>query len=93
MNYQQLKKLQKETGNWYYQLLINTGDIWKFEGSSGRLAMQLLEIGACYLPKVVTYDYYGNKLPTRHQVKEGTKGSYQNSVNYYLSLNYNENEY
>ena len=90
MNYQQLKKRQKEAGNWFYQLLINTGDVWKLDGSTGRYAMELLNCGACYLPKKVTFDYYGNKLPTRDQVKPGTKGSYQLSVKYYLNNTENE---
>ena len=68
------------------QQLINSGQIWSFEGSMGRHAMSLLESGACMLPTVTRYDYYGNKVPSRYDVKPGTTGSYQNSVNYWPNV-------
>jgi len=81
-----IQKLQKETGNDYYQALINGGVAWKLEGSTGRACMELLRVGACMLPKQRFKDYYGNLVPSRDDVKEGTMGSYQNSVNYYQNL-------
>ncbi len=83
MNYNTISQLQKENGLSETQRLINNGQIWKFEGSMGRMAMSLLESGACMLPKKVTYDYYGNALPSRDQLKKGTKGTFQNSVKYW----------
>jgi hypothetical protein len=86
MTFNQIKKLQKENGYAEMQKLINSGDVWKFEGSMGRAAMESLESGACMLPDKYTYDYYGNKLPPRTILKQGSKGTFQNSVNFYLNL-------
>lgn len=88
MKFKEIVKLQKDYGYWYYQLLINTGNAWKLEGSIGRECMNLLEIGACMLPKEIHYDYYGNKIPSRNLVKQGTKGSYQNSVKFYENIEF-----
>lgn len=83
MNLQSIKRMQKEYGYSEMQNAINDGSIWKFEGSAGREAMCLLESGVCMLPKKVTYDYYGNTLPNRDFLKKGTKGTYQNSLNFW----------
>jgi hypothetical protein len=83
MNYQQIKAHQKEQGFDQWQYLINTGMAWRMEGSVGREAMNLLEAGACMLPKKPYSDYYGNRIPSRDDLKAGTKGTFQNSVNYY----------
>lgn len=83
MNYRKLEKLQLELGYSNMQSMINSGIVWKMEGSIGREAMGLLKSGACMLPKESKLDYYGNKIPSRYDVKRGTTGSYQNSVKYY----------
>lgn len=57
------------------QGLINSGLAWKLEGSVGRLAMQYLEAGLCELGETSFRDYYGNKIPSKYEVKPGTKGS------------------
>ncbi len=57
------------------QDLINTGTAWKLEGSVGRSAMALIESGECMLGEEGHRDYYGNYVPSRHEVKAGTKGS------------------
>jgi hypothetical protein len=85
MNYQQIKAAQKEQGYDQWQHLINTGHAWKMEGSIGREAMGLLECGACMLPKTAFQDYYGNRIPSRDDLKAGTKGTFKNSVNYYTN--------
>ena len=85
MNYQQIKAHQKEQGYDQWQHLINTGMAWTMEGSIGREAMNLLEAGACMLPKKPYQDYYGNRIPSRDDLKAGTKGTFQNSVNYYTN--------
>ena len=90
MHYKKIQKLQKETGNDYYQALINGGVAWKLEGSTGRACMELLRLGACMLPKQRFRDYYGNLVPSRDDVKKGSTGSYQNSVNYYNEIEYHE---
>lgn len=86
MNYQTIKRLQKQHGYAEMQAMIDSGIVWKFEGSYGRHAMDLLRSGACFLPKKPSRDYYGNYIPSRDQVKAGTAGSYQNSVDYYQNI-------
>lgn len=78
MNYNRIKKLQKEYGYSEMQEMINSGLAWRMEGSIGRQAMSLLECGACMLPKKMYRDYYGNTIPSREMLKEGTKGTFSN---------------
>ena len=58
-----------------YQYLINTGQAWRLEGHVGRTAMDLIEQGRCALGPEAYTDYYGGRVPSRHEVKAGTKGS------------------
>lgn len=39
--------------------------------------MDAIKAGACMLGKAPARDYYGNRIPSRDEVQEGTKGSYQ----------------
>lgn len=57
------------------QKAINGGVAWKFQGSVGRSMMAALEAGACVLGRKPAADYYGNRIPSRDEVKPGTKGS------------------
>jgi hypothetical protein len=59
------------------QLLINSGMAWGLEGHVGRVCMGAIEDGACMLGTVSHKDYWGNVVPSRFEVKEGTKGSRQ----------------
>lgn len=59
-----------------YQHLINTGQAWMMEGHVGRTADRMLEDGICILGEVGHTDYYGTPIPSRYQVKPGTKGSF-----------------
>lgn len=68
------------------QNLIDNGHAWVMEGSVGREAMHLLEIGACMLPKKSHTDYYGNVVPSREWLQKGSKGTYQNSVKFYSNV-------
>ena len=83
MTLDQIKQLQKENGLDEMQKLIDCGEVWKMEGSMGRNAMQLLELGACMLPEEDYQDFYGNMIPSRNRLKPGTKGTFDNSVNYW----------
>jgi hypothetical protein len=83
MTYNQILQLQEENGLKETQDMIFSGQIWKMEGSMGRMAMANLESGACMLPKEVTFDYYGNRIPSRDELKKGTKGTFQNSVRFW----------
>lgn len=58
-----------------YQQLINTGQAWQLEGSVGRAAMDLIESGVCALGPEGYRDFWGNYVPSRHEVQAGTKGS------------------
>lgn len=57
------------------QQMINSGQAWKMQGSYGRAAMSMIESGVCMLGEEAHHDYWGNKVPSRHEVKAGTKGS------------------
>ena len=86
MNYQKILKFQKYYGVTETQEQINSGTIWKFEGSVGRFAMRMLEIGVCMLPLKTSVDYYGNKIPARNKLKPGTKGTYLNCFNFWKKV-------
>lgn len=58
-----------------YQELVDTGMAWRMEGSVGRAAMDLLRAGKIVLGPVGHRDYWGNYVPSRHEVKPGTMGS------------------
>lgn len=58
-----------------FQELINSGMAWRLEGSIGRDAMRLIESGQCILGEQSYRDAYGNHVPSRYEVKAGTKGS------------------
>lgn len=66
-----------------FQRMINTGDIWSLQGSYGRAARELIDGGWCVLGEHQTTDYYGNFVPSRYQVTEGTPGS----ISYAQQLN------
>jgi hypothetical protein len=57
------------------QKLIDSGDAWRLEGSVGRHCMDLIEAGICMLGPERTTGAYGNIVPSRFDVKPGTKGS------------------
>lgn len=59
------------------QALINSGLAWRLNGSTGRAAMGAIRAGLCALGPTDHRDAYGNHVPSRFQVKAGTKGSIQ----------------
>jgi len=56
------------------QRAINSG-LWGLQGSYGRTMMMAIEAGYCVLGRSRAKDYYGNTIPSRDDVQEGTKGS------------------
>jgi hypothetical protein len=69
-----------ETELEYYEVIqkaINDGTAWKFQGSYGRTMMDAISGGYCLLGIHSSSDYYGNRIPSRDEVQEGTKGSYE----------------
>jgi len=62
----------------YYQSIqraINAG-MWSMQGSYGRAMMDAINEGKCLLGLKPAKDYWGNTIPSRLQVKDGTKGSW-----------------
>ena len=57
------------------QSLIDTGMAWRLEGFIGRQCMAAIESGEAMLGEVGHRDYYGNYVPSRHEVEPGSKGS------------------
>ena len=57
------------------QRVINEGSGWRMQGSMGRSMMAAIEGGWCMLGREPTTDYWGNRIPSRTEVKPGTKGS------------------
>jgi len=69
---------EAESAEDYYssiQRAINGGSAWKFQGHYGRAMMDAIESGRCMLGFSDTQDYWGNHIPSRDQVKPGTKGT------------------
>lgn len=58
------------------QRVINEGTGWRLQGTTGRAMMAAIEAGDVMLGKHATADYYGNRIPSRDEVADGTKGSY-----------------
>lgn len=83
LTHKAIEKLQKEYGFDVVQKNINSGLCWRLEGHYGREAMALLDSGACMLPKVVHTDYYGNRVPSRDMLKNGTKGTFNNTQRFW----------
>jgi hypothetical protein len=76
-------ELQKEYGLTNVQTLIDSGQIWKFEGSVGRSTSDMLEAGILFLGEERTSDYYGNTIPARTDLKDGTKGTLGNAQRFW----------
>lgn len=69
---------EAESAEDYYssmQRFINNGMAWRMQGFYGRSAMDALSEGRCCLGRSRTTDYWGNPIPGRDDVKDGTKGS------------------
>ena len=83
MTIERIAELQDANGLKEMQDMINSGQAWLMEGSYGRAAMQNLELGACMLPEVRHKDYYGNPIPSRKDMVQGTKGTLEHSINFW----------
>ncbi len=58
-----------------FQSLIDDGSVWRLQGHYGRVAMQFIESGKCTLGPTSCQDYFGNRVPSRFEVKAGSPGS------------------
>lgn len=63
------------------QKAINSGSAWSLQGSYGRAMMAAIESGYCMLGTSRARDYWGNTIPSRDDVKPGTKGSFDYVAN------------
>lgn len=57
------------------QRMISSGAGWSLQGSYGRAMADAIEAGECVLGPSGVRDYWGNYVPSRDEVKPGTKGS------------------
>jgi hypothetical protein len=57
------------------QLVLNSGLIWRLEGAMGRTATDMMREGLVMLGPTQTTDFWGNRVPSRYDVKPGTTGS------------------
>ena len=83
MKIRDIRKLQAELGYDKMQNIIETGMVWHMEGAKGREAMDLLRVGACFLPDKAYRDAYGNRVPSRNDLAKGTLGTLENTKRYY----------
>ena len=58
------------------QRLINSGMAWQMEGAIGRECMAAINAGRAMCSTEAHKDYWGNVVPSRYDVKPGTKGSF-----------------
>ena len=65
------------------QTLINSGSAWTLEGHVGRTCMQAIADGACMLGTRRQIGPFGDRIPSRFDVVEGTRGS----RGYVISIN------
>ena len=56
------------------QRMISAG-VWGLEGHTGRTMDAFIEAGLCVLGPTSARTYWGSFIPSRSQVKSGTKGS------------------
>jgi hypothetical protein len=82
---QLVREAQAEAGDDVVQMQswIDSGTVWHLEGSMGREAMRLLEVGVCFLPEERHRDYWGNTVPARTDLQPGTKGTLENAVSHF----------
>ena len=58
-----------------FQKMIDDGSVWRLQGSFGRTAMDLIRQGYCQLGQKSYRDYWGNHVPSCHEIQPGYPGS------------------
>jgi hypothetical protein len=54
-----------------WQYGVDTGIVWGLQGWYGRNAQDMLNAGYLKYPKKRTTNYYGNRIPTQKEAKQG----------------------
>lgn len=80
---ERIHELQAEYGLTSAQNLIDSGDIWSFEGSVGRSASNMLEGGIVMYPDERRRNYYGSTVPARSDLNDGMSGTLGNSQRFW----------
>ena len=83
MNIEQIYEAQKKAGVFQLQKMIESGEVWKMEGSYSRDAIDNLHSGACFLPEESYTDYYGNKVPSRNDITRWSTGTLELSQKFW----------
>lgn len=84
MTKNEIKELQREYDVLEYQEVIHSGSAWIIEGIHGRIAMEYLKSGVCYLPLKSYSDYWGNVVPSRSEIeKNGGVGTLEHSKSFW----------
>ena len=83
MTEEEINDVQSDCGLLQIQHSIASGLVWTGSGFGGRRAMELLKMGACYLPMEDREDYYGNVIPARYKLKEGAWGTIEYSASFW----------
>ena len=63
--------LSENQGKALWQYGVDTGQVWQLQGWYGRTASDMLNSGYLNYPEKRTKDYYGNKIPTQKEAKQG----------------------
>tara|TARA_R110002050_G_scaffold150400_7_gene277130 strand:- start:2889 stop:3206 length:318 start_codon:yes stop_codon:yes gene_type:complete len=83
MNESKIRLLQKQYGFKLYQDLIDSGEAWKIGGEITKDCKNAINSGACFLAYKSYHLNIFNSIPSRYQVKRGSKGSVEASKKYW----------
>ena len=78
-----IREAQAKAGLTEIQQGIDSGNVWQMEGAAGRDAMSRLTNGECFLPTTPHKDYWGNRVPSRDDLKPGTQGTLELAAEFY----------
>jgi hypothetical protein len=65
------------------QRAINSGICWSLQGSFGRMSMDMMRSGVVMLGELSRAEAYGNRVPSRYDIKPGAFGSREYVVEHY----------
>jgi hypothetical protein len=80
-----IQKWQQLLAIEHYQKIINSHIAFKTSPNISNKCLRLIALGVCMLPEEETVDFFGQFIPSRHQVKDGV-GSYTQVSEVFESL-------